>query len=490
MNKKNKGFTLIELLAVIVILGLLMAIAIPSVTMYITNSKKKTVVTSMEAYIGSLINEVNNLEYSFTSTNTIYAVPVECLAIDRGGKSPFGEWHQASNDYWAYVLVQYDDETSSYIYGYTFKDSAGYGIYPTSQDKITSSGKQIKVSADFVRPKSGKAIKVLSADKWEGFNVDNNTKLIVLLAETEGYLGDGVITCTLQQKADNYAQVEEEKKRIPQLMNKIIKKYNKIITAKPNLNGVNTDKNGLYLSNDTNDGKATYYFRGSVNNNVNFAGLSWKIIRINEDGTIRIMLNDSIEVDGKKTHKFNSGIFDYSNMYYSNSDNAKPIVDNWYHVNIVTREYDKYVALGSFCEQAKVKSDSVATGGNAVMSLYTDYVADFKCKNDLNNKGIITSKVGLISFDEVIYAGGGPLSQSFNEYYLKNGKSFWTISPAGFLFGVASNWFFSSAGNMSYIYVHEENLLGLHPVVNLKSDVLATGTGTALDPYVVYTEDE
>lgn len=36
MKKNNKGFTLIELLAVIVILGLLMAIAIPSVTRYIT----------------------------------------------------------------------------------------------------------------------------------------------------------------------------------------------------------------------------------------------------------------------------------------------------------------------------------------------------------------------------------------------------------------------------------------------------------------------
>lgn len=32
MQKNNKGFTLVELLAVIVILGLLMAIAIPSVT--------------------------------------------------------------------------------------------------------------------------------------------------------------------------------------------------------------------------------------------------------------------------------------------------------------------------------------------------------------------------------------------------------------------------------------------------------------------------
>ena len=42
MKRNNKGFTLVELLAVIVILGLLMAIAIPSVTKYITQSRVKT----------------------------------------------------------------------------------------------------------------------------------------------------------------------------------------------------------------------------------------------------------------------------------------------------------------------------------------------------------------------------------------------------------------------------------------------------------------
>ncbi len=47
---------------------------------------------------------------------------------------------------------------------------------------------------------------------------------------------------------------------------------------------------GLYQTTD-NDGD-TYYYRGDVkNNNVKFAGFYWKIIRINGDGSIRLIYN-------------------------------------------------------------------------------------------------------------------------------------------------------------------------------------------------------
>ena len=212
MRRKNKGFTLIELLAVIVILGLLMAIAIPSVTKYITESRKKTVVSTIGNYITAMVNEVNDLTYTFTEENTIYAVPIECIALERGGTNPFGAWHQANDVYWAYVLVQYDDETSSYRYGYTFKDSAGYGLYPTAQSKLNEGGKQIKTGLSLTKPVNGKITNITAVDNWNGFGVNNSTNLIVLEAETEGNIGDGINTCTLQQKGDNYEQVEEDKK--------------------------------------------------------------------------------------------------------------------------------------------------------------------------------------------------------------------------------------------------------------------------------------
>ncbi len=212
--KNKKGFTLIELLAVIVILGLLMAIAIPSVTKYITESRKKTLVNTIGNYITAMVNEVNDLTYTFTGNNTIYAVPIECIALERGGTDPFGEWLQVNKAYWAYVLVQYDDETSSYRYGFTFKDSAGYGLYPTTQAKLNEKGKQIQTGLDLSKPNIGKVNVLTAVSNWNGFVVDSTTDLQVLVAESEGNVGDGVNTCTLAQKGKNYEQSELEKNMV------------------------------------------------------------------------------------------------------------------------------------------------------------------------------------------------------------------------------------------------------------------------------------
>ena len=208
--KNKKGFTLIELLAVIVILGLLMAIAIPSITKYITQSRKKTLTTTMGNYINALINEVNDLKYTFTGQNTIYAVPIECIALERGGTDPFGHWYQANDGYWAYVLVQYDDIYSRYTYGFTFKDSAGYGLYPKVQGKIKENGSQIQTGLEIERPYNNNLLSTVTLSRWHdsGFVVDENTKLVVLTATSDDEVGDGRTTCTLAQKGKNYAEVE------------------------------------------------------------------------------------------------------------------------------------------------------------------------------------------------------------------------------------------------------------------------------------------
>ena len=84
VKRNKKAFTLIELLAVIVILGIIMLIAIPGVTGYITASRKSTLLTTIEEYIRIANTEINNSTYSFYEPNRIYAIPIECLPIEKG----------------------------------------------------------------------------------------------------------------------------------------------------------------------------------------------------------------------------------------------------------------------------------------------------------------------------------------------------------------------------------------------------------------------
>ena len=490
MNKK--GFTLIELLAVIVILGLLMAIAIPSVTKYITESRKKTVASTIGNYMSAVVNDVNDLTYTFTGYNTVYAVPIECVALERGGTNPFGLWHQSNDAYFAYVLVQYDDETSSYTYGYTFKDSAGYGLYPTSQAKLNEQGKQIQTGLDITKPSSGNVVNITELKNWSGFKVDENTSLIVLDAQSEGATGNGKTTCTLSQKGTNYDQVESNREK---RLSNLILKHNTVITDKPTLttsSNNSSDASGLYVSTDTNSGEPTYYFRGDVKNNyVKFAGLTWRIIRINEDGTVRLILKRRI---GDATYSFNTAYDKLNYIYYSNGDIAKPTVDTWYKNNITNKNFDLYVLTSNFCEQAKVIDDKDNFSiGSANVEVYTSYLANFKCTTDGNGKGIINGKVGLITYDEAIHAGGYfNRDYSNNKFYLYNENSayhIWTMSPGGVYVqdSIAVEIVILKDGWVGYNRVNTSTTLALLPVINLKSDVLAAGTGKSSDPYVIQT---
>lgn len=124
MKRKN-GFTLIELLAVIIILGVLMIIAVPAVTNYISSTRKTSYITSIKGYIDGTRTKTNALEYPITDVETTYYVPTSCISLEKGGQSPFGDLQES------YVVVTYNG--SGYNYYYTGKDTAGYGITLTAE---------------------------------------------------------------------------------------------------------------------------------------------------------------------------------------------------------------------------------------------------------------------------------------------------------------------------------------------------------------------
>ena len=140
----KKGFTLIELLAVIVILGVVMAIAIPSMNKVIDNSKKDTLVSTAQEYINgakTMLLSANELP----DYNNVLVVPIDKIELDRGGKSPYTstEFDPASS--YVVVVNKADENTaagaSDYQYHIALLDGSGNCLKPTSEADLNNKAK-------------------------------------------------------------------------------------------------------------------------------------------------------------------------------------------------------------------------------------------------------------------------------------------------------------------------------------------------------------
>ena len=248
----------------------------------------------------------------------------------------------------------------------------------------------------------------------------------------------------------------------------------------------------IYQNNLSNGNLTTYYYKGTnVNNYVSFAGLTWRIIRINEDGSIRLILNDGI--NDNTAYRFNSTYKDYTYMYYSNSDvenGIKKTIDDWYNSNLSS--YANYIETTPFCEEAKVKPSSSTTSGSVEMIAKEEYTPSFDCKTDGNGKGILRLNIGLVTIDEYLKSGGkfNSSSDTLNSYLTPKGYYYWTMSPAGFTAYNAYTfaWTVSgnSAGDCRVNYISPS----VRPVISLKADTLISdgNDGTSANPYQVVTE--
>ena len=156
--KNKKGFTLIELLAVIIILGVIMLIAIPSVTRSIDSSRKKTYINTVNQFINGATTLVNSGELSVYDTDTTYYIPTKCIPLEKGGESPYGSFDPA------YVIVTYNND--SYDFYWFGRDTASIGI------------KDITISKDLDSKKIETGIK--KEEIKPSIGIDNRSKILVL----------------------------------------------------------------------------------------------------------------------------------------------------------------------------------------------------------------------------------------------------------------------------------------------------------------------
>jgi hypothetical protein len=241
---------------------------------------------------------------------------------------------------------------------------------------------------------------------------------------------------------------------------------------------------GLYRY-QTADG-SKYYYRGVVNNNyIKFADHTWRIVGINPDKSVRIILDKSA-VFTNYSNSVNS--IDYTGYQYIYNNVA---VDNtvttalntWYSDNILNRGFDKYVVMQNYCNDSTNKVVSYHTYFGAYNRLVTAKEPTADCPaTTLDFGGTYTSKVGLLSADEVSIAGGVHNTNNYN-YYLYNGESFYTSSGAEYYNYTAHMMVVNNSGALT-ISANNSGL-GVRPVINLDNSTTVTGSGTIDNPYIV-----
>ena len=284
---------------------------------------------------------------------------------------------------------------------------------------------------------------------------------------------------------------------------------------------------GIFMVEDDNG--TSYYYRGSVENNyVKFAGYYWRIIRINGNGSIRMIYDgtnahdngepstDRYYVKSKINEAANNNMY-VGYMYTSGqghglgtSSTIKSVNDSFYTSKITN--YASYIDTSQgFCGDRSTLNNQSGVGTETVSTYYKGYLRsdnnnpNLKCENSSDyyttssastgNKAL-AYPIGLITSDEVMFAGYsvGVFNGEYNyqksslNAYLTIGNHYWTMTPAGYYnpFGY-TYWgslvfYVNSSGSVDDHFANNTN--GLRPVINLKSNLKFTGDGTKNNPFI------
>src|SRR5574344_181401 len=299
-----------------------------------------------------------------------------------------------------------------------------------------------------------------------------------------------------------------------------------VIAAKttPNFANISTTDEGMFATTD--DYGTSYYYRGAVTtNNVIFGGFCWKVIRINGDGTTRMIYNGTptsnqcttttgtgtqISTSAYNTSYNNNMYVGY--MYTSGevhgtgtSSTAKTAIDTWYNTNLSS--YSSKISDTLFCNDRSPSTSSSSLNGSGGTGTTTTYYGAYirnitkktpilTCENQSDrftvsdsSKGNakLTYPIGLITADEITMAGG-VYNVNNTSYYLYTNQAYWSMSAgrySTYLNNAADRARPFDVRNTGLEYIQFSNsVFGMRPVINLKTDTLYTsGSGTSTSPY-------
>ncbi len=188
------------------------------------------------------------------------------------------------------------------------------------------------------------------------------------------------------------------------------------------------------------------------------------------------------------------------NSENTNDSTVKTNIDTWYKNNMTS--YTSKLEDTVFCNDRSYDASISYSGWNKDYSNYDNslyfntkqrlerYKPSLICpkNNDKftistsNGNGALTYPVGLITADEIAYAGG-MIWKTNTSYYLENGETSWTISPS--IFDAWRPREFSKTGidfSDNFVSITRQ----IRPVISLKPGIAKTGgSGTATNPFIV-----
>ena len=306
-----------------------------------------------------------------------------------------------------------------------------------------------------------------------------------------------------------------------------------------------TDEKVLSITSD--DYGISYYYRGNViDNYVDFAGMCWRIVRIQGDGSIKLILEDQDSTcansdgnwnipttTGGTVVKGNFGYTSYAANTLTATDGTKnsKVLYLMHYLNGGTNN-DKSMAkafenfqtgpLANYLDKLKpgdwcMNDKAYATKTDNTTSLTSQEILDNQIKGTtfyydsrvrlygktpyepiLKCNGTVMTKfndnesmyVGTLTADEIVYAGGKVYAGNNNYYLLNdyqktNSLSFWSLSPYDFTNGYDRVFSVDNIGRPNDYYdVHYD--YSLRPSINLKSNVqINSGDGTKSNSYKI-----
>ena len=246
----------------------------------------------------------------------------------------------------------------------------------------------------------------------------------------------------------------------------------------------NTTTGTIYKSLDStqyDDYGEVYYFAGNPTDNwVKFGEFYWRIIRINGDGTIRLIYQGtSPSTTGSET-QIGTSIYNTRNVIFQNSTIMNTL-DIWYQNNL-TEVSNKIDTNVGFCNDRLIYSSNANVTYYGRYRLQIIYTPSYKCTSD---EYLIKSGIGLITADEIAYAGGVYLTSNSN-FYLYTGMMYWTMTPIATGSNGMGNLYANAEITYSLSAMDADVNRGVRPVINLKADVtISSGNGTTSNPYII-----